>query len=129
MSTFIYSLYQSFPDRLIVVRFAAKNFYQDQLGYLLGPVNWVAAVVFYLLYIVGIVVFAIHPGLIEGSLIKTVMLGALFGFLAYCTYELTNFALVKDWPLMVVWVDILWGTILTSAVAAGGFYLARMLVV
>lgn len=113
---------------LLWLGLVAKNFYQEQLGYLLGPVNWTAAVVFYLLYIIGIVVFAIQPGLAAGSVVKTIALGALFGFLAYCTYELTNYALIKDWPFTVVWVDILWGTVLTSSVAAGGFYFARLLV-
>lgn len=110
---------------LVWLGLVAKNFYQDQLGYLLGPVNWTAAIVFYLLYIVGILVFAIVPGLEAGSLYKAAALGAFFGFMAYATYELTNYALVKDWPFTVVWVDILWGTVLTGAVAAGGYYLAK----
>ena len=113
---------------LIWLGVVAKNFYQAQLGYLLGPVNWVAAIVFYLIYIVGIVVFAILPGLEASSFWKATILGALFGFMAYATYELTNYALVKDWPFTVVWVDILWGTILTGAVAAGGYYLAKTFV-
>lgn len=107
----------------------AKNFYQDQLGYLLGPVNWIAAIIFYLLYIVGILVFAILPGLESGSILRASALGAFFGFMAYSTYELTNYALIKDWPFTVVWVDILWGTVLTGAVAAGGYYLAKVFVV
>jgi uncharacterized membrane protein len=107
----------------------AKDFYQNQLGYLLGPVNWTAAIVFYLLYIVGILVFAILPGLEANSLSRAAALGAFFGFMAYSTYELTNYALVKDWPFTIVWVDILWGTILTGTVAAGGYYLAKLFVV
>lgn len=107
----------------------AKNFYQDQLGFLLGPVNWMAAVIFYLIYVVGIVVFAILPGLESDSLWRAAGLGALLGFIAYCTYELTNYALVKDWPFTVVWVDILWGTVLTGTVAAGGYWLAKTFIV
>lgn len=114
-----------FAIDLIWLGLVAKNFYQSQLGYLLGPVNWTAAIIFYLLYIIGIVVFAIIPGLEAGSFNRALILGALFGFMAYATYELTNYALIKDWPFTVVWVDILWGTFLTGAVAAGGFYLAK----
>ncbi len=106
----------------------ASKFYQTHLGFLLGPVNWSAAIIFYLLYIVGIVVFAIIPGLEAQSLMKAIILGALFGFLAYATYDLTNLATIKDWPLIVTIVDLIWGTVLTGAVAAGGYYVAKMFV-
>lgn len=114
---------------LLWLGLVAKNFYQSQLGYLLGPVNWAAAIVFYLIYIVGILVFAVLPGIEAGSLWKAAALGALFGFMAYTTYELTNYSLVKDWPFMVVWIDVLWGTILTGSVAAITYYLAKLFVI
>jgi uncharacterized membrane protein len=118
-----------FAIDLIWLGVVARGFYQGQLGHLLGPVNWTAAIVFYLLYIVGILIFAVLPGLEAQSLARATILGAVFGFMAYATYELTNYALIKDWPFMVVWVDIAWGTVLTGAVAAGGYYLAKLLVV
>lgn len=114
---------------LVWLGVVAKSFYQSQIGFLLGPVNWTAAIIFYLLYIVGIVVFAIQPALLAGSLSKAIMLGAFFGFIAYATYDLTNLATLKDWPLTLVVVDIIWGTILTGAVAAGGYWLAKTFVV
>lgn len=103
----------------------ATKFYQAQIGYLLGPVNWVAAIVFYLIYIVGIIIFAVHPALVAGSLSKAIIFGALFGFFAYATYDFTNLATVKDWPLLVTVVDIIWGTILTGSVAAISYYLGK----
>ena len=107
----------------------ASKFYQTHLGFLLGPVNWAAAIIFYLIYIVGIVVFAIVPGLQADSILKALVLGALFGFIAYATYDLTNLATLKDWPLIVTIVDLAWGAVLTGAVAAGGYYAAKMFVV
>ena len=106
----------------------ANKFYQSQLGFLLGPVNWPAAIVFYLLYIVGIIIFAVHPALIAGSFGKAVLLGALFGFFAYATYDFTNLATIKDWPLLVTLVDLVWGSVLTGSVAAGSYYLAKTFV-
>ncbi|MCA9359982.1 DUF2177 family protein [Candidatus Nomurabacteria bacterium] len=103
----------------------ATKFYQSQIGFLLGPVNWVAAIVFYLIYIVGIIIFAVNPALEAGSLGKAIMLGALFGFFAYATYDFTNLATIKDWPVLVTVVDIIWGTILTSSVAGVSYYLGK----
>jgi uncharacterized membrane protein len=105
----------------------APKFYQSQIGFLLGPINWTAAILFYLLYIVGIIIFAVYPALLEGSLGKAILLGALFGFFAYATYDLTNLATLKDWPVLVVVVDIVWGTILTGTVAAGSYLIGKAL--
>jgi uncharacterized membrane protein len=118
-----------FAIDILWIGVVAQKFYQTQLANFLGPVNWTAAIVFYLLYIIGIVVFAILPGLQAGSIQKALVLGALFGFMAYATYDLTNLATLRDWPMIVVIVDIAWGTFLTGAVAAGGYYLAKLLVV
>jgi uncharacterized membrane protein len=104
----------------------AKGFYRDNLGHLLRPdVNWAAALIFYLLYIAGILIFATLPALEKHSLRQAVVLGALFGFFTYATYDLTNLATLKDWPVKVVVVDILWGMILTASVAAASFFIGR----
>ena len=97
--------------------FIAPKFYQAQIGFLLGPINWTAAALFYLIYIAGIVVLG-----------KAVLLGAFFGFVAYATYDLTNLATVRDWPILVVVVDMIWGTVLTGAVAAASYYLSKIFV-
>lgn len=105
--------------------FVAKDFYQAKLGYLLGPVNWPAALTFYALYIVGILIFAVAPALESQSLVKALVLGGLFGFFAYATYDLTNYATVKDWPLIVVVVDIMWGIVLTGSVATVSYWIGK----
>jgi uncharacterized membrane protein len=106
----------------------AKNYYQKNLNYILSPnVNWTAAIIFYLMYIAGILIFAVLPGLVKDSVRHAAVWGALFGFFTYATYELTNLALLKDWPLNIVIVDILWGVVLCSAVASLSFYLAKWL--
>lgn len=79
----------------------AKNFYQRHLGHLLSErVNWAAAIIFYLLFIVGIFIFCIVPAAEKGSLGRALLLGALFGFFTYATYDLTNLATLKQWPMM-----------------------------
>lgn len=104
----------------------AKGFYRDNLGHLLRPdINWAAALIFYLLYIVGILIFATLPALEKQSLRHAVVMGALFGFFAYATYDLTNLATLKDWPVNVVFVDIVWGMFLTASVASASFFIGR----
>ncbi len=104
----------------------AKNFYQAKLGHLLGPVQWSVAILFYLLFLLGVTFFATYVGVQAGSFKMAAMYGALFGFFTYLTYDLTNLATLKDWPVSVVYVDILWGTVLGALVAGGvaALYLA-----
>ncbi len=106
----------------------AKGFYQKHLGYLLAPqVNWVAAAVFYLVFIAGIILFAVHPALEKASVGKAALLGALFGLMTYATYDMTNLATVRDWPVVVAVVDILWGMFLCTVVSVSCFWFARWL--
>lgn len=96
----------------------ARNFYSKHLGYIMSSTpNWAAAIIFYLLFIAGILVFAVMPGLQAESLGKTLLLGALFGLCTYATYDLTNLATLKDWPLIVTIVDLIWGTTLSTLVS------------
>lgn len=96
----------------------AKNFYRQKLGFILSnEVNWTAAVVFYLIYIAGILFFAVTPGLKESSWHTALFNGAVFGLMCYATYDLTNMATIKNWPLSIVLVDIVWGAVLTGTVA------------
>jgi len=112
---------------IVWLAYVAPKFYQSQIGFLLGPINWTAAILFYLIYIAGILFFAVYPALMAGSFSKAVFLGAAFGFFAYATYDLTNLATLKDWPVLVVVVDIIWGTVLTGAVAAASFLIGKTL--
>jgi uncharacterized membrane protein len=80
-----------------------------------------AAIVFYVLYVFGIVFLAVMPGLREGSLSRTLTTAAVFGLVAYATYDLTNQATLKDWPVLITIVDLGWGTVLTATAATIGY--------
>ena len=106
----------------------AKGLYQKNLAHLLSPdVNWPAAFAFYFIYIAGIIIFAVRPALVDQSLLKAVLWGALFGFFTYATYDLTNLATLKDWPIKIVFIDIAWGVVLCSLVAATSYQIGRWL--
>lgn len=106
----------------------AKNFYRAQIGTLMAPnVNWLAAIIFYLIFIVGLVVFVISPALEKSSLSHAVLFGALFGLVCYATYDLTNLAIAKDWPLLVTLVDLAWGAVLAASVSTVTYLIATKL--
>jgi len=102
--------------------FFAKDFYRAQIGFLLRTeFNWFAAVLFYLLFIAGILFFAVAPALEAGSWQRALLYGALFGFMTYATYDLTNLATLKDWPVTITLIDLLWGTMLSALVALASY--------
>ncbi len=106
----------------------AKGFYRKHLGPMLSPkVNWVAAVLFYLLFIVGLLVFAVKPALAGNEPLTALSLGALLGLISYATYDLTNLATLKDWPVVVTVVDLIWGTVLGGAVSLVSALIGRTL--
>lgn len=88
-------------------------------------VNWVAAIIFYLLFIFGLVLFVISPAMEKGSLQHALLFGALFGLITYATYDLTNLATLKDWPLTVTVVDMIWGAVLASSVSTLTYFIAN----
>ena len=113
---------------MIWLGLAARGFYQKHLGFLMAPSpNWFAAIVFYLLFIVGILVFVVVPGLKDNSLQTTLLRAALFGLITYATYDLTNLATLKDWPILVTVVDMIWGTLLSVAVSLASFMIGKWL--
>jgi len=117
-----------FAIDMLWLGFIAKNFYQTRLQHLLSPeVNWPAAFSFYFIYIAGILFFAVRPGLDAASLGKACLYGALFGFFTYATYDLTNLATLREWPMAVVVVDIAWGTLLCTLVGGGAYLIGSRL--
>lgn len=115
-----------FAIDLLWLGIVARPFYQQHLGPMLRPdVRWGAAVLFYLLFIAGILVFAVLPGVERASPGRVVALGAFFGLVAYATFDLTSLALVKGFPDIVAVVDMAWGTVLSASVAAAGYAAAR----
>lgn len=109
---------------LVWLGIVAKGFYRSQLADFIGPVVIPAAAAFYILYVIAIVIFAVAPALQSGSWKTAALYGALFGFFAYMTYDLTNLATLKDWPVKLVFVDIAWGTVLTASCATAGYFVA-----
>ena len=118
-----------FAIDLVWLGVVAKGFYRRTLGGLLADkVNWTAAMLFYLLYIVGILIFAVVPALNRHAAGQAILMGVLFGFFCYATYDLSNLATLKGWPLTVVVVDILWGMIVTGTVAFFSYQIGIRLV-
>ena len=104
----------------------AKNLYKEQLGPLLAAApNMVAAGLFYVLYIVALVFFVILPAVQSGSWQYALFAGAFFGLIAYGTYDLTNLATLKDWPVKIVVLDMLWGTVLSGVTCLITFHVWR----
>ncbi len=106
---------------LVWLGLVAPGFYKEQLGPLMADrINWTAGLAFYALYVFGIVVFVIQPALAAGSLRHALLFGALFGLVAYATYDLTNLATLKGFPWKLALVDMVWGAVLTGLVAMIG---------
>lgn len=102
--------------------YIAKKLYYGEMGaILLEKPNMVAALLFYVVYVIGVVVFVINPALVKDSLLYAAGYGALFGLVAYATYDLTSLAVVKGFSVKVVVIDLLWGMALTAVVSSVAF--------
>ncbi len=107
----------------------AKSFYAKHLGYLLAEKpNLIAAFVFYLIFIAGMLFFVVQPALAAGSWQKALTTGVFFGLVTYATYDLTNHATIRDWPLIVSLVDIAWGCVLSALTATMGYLAIERLI-
>lgn len=114
-----------FAIDMIWLGYIANNIYRAQVGTLLKTdVNWVAAIIFYLIFIGGLVFFAIEPAVQKQSWTTALLLGALFGFMTYATYDLTNLATLKNWTLTITIIDLLWGTVLGMLVSGITYYIS-----
>ncbi len=121
---FLLALPIFFAIDLVWLGLIAKNFYQNQIGFLMtSNINWVAAIVFYFIFIAGLVMFVITPAIEKGSWTHALLFGTFFGLVTYATYDLTNLATLKDWPLMVTLVDLAWGMILGALVSLATYSL------
>jgi len=133
MTTYYIKLYLAtlatfFAIDMLWLGLVARTFYRKYLGFIMSPnPNWLVAIIFYLLFIVGILVFVVLPGLESGSLQSMLLRAALFGLITYATYDLTNLATVKDWPVIVTIVDMAWGTVLSAAVSYISFLAGKWL--
>lgn len=106
----------------------ANSFYDQQIGHLRGPVNWPAALAFYVIFLAGVTWFVTLPAATAGSVQQAIIIGAVYGFFVYAAYDLTNMATLRDWPLLMTVVDIAWGAALGASVSGVVVYLYLWLV-
>ena len=105
----------------------AKQLYAKYLGYLMAnPINWTAAILFYLIFIGGLMYFVILPTLDDPNWTQLILRAALFGFITYATYDLTNLATIRDWPVTITLIDLAWGTTLSTLVSGVSFFLIQL---
>jgi len=126
-STIIASLIFLIID-VIWLSISVKSFYKPNIGHLLldKPIIW-AASMFYLIYVIGLAIVVIEPSINSKSLSKAIYLGFVFGLVSYGTYNLTNMATIKGWSPIVVFVDMLWGGLLTSFSCYAGILISKRL--
>ena len=116
-----------FPIDMIWLGLVARDFYKAQLGDLLLPQpNWGVAIAFYCLYLVGLVTFVMLPAARSGAWLPALGYGALFGLVAYATYDLTNLSTMKGYPATLAFVDMGWGAVLSAVTAFAGLALASL---
>lgn len=126
LTAYLAAAFAFFALDMIWLAGVAKNFYFSRLGDLIRqPPDYLVAGIFYAGYVAGIVYFAIAPALAAGGLPRAIINGALVGLLAYGTYDATNFATLRGYPVEVAVVDVIWGTFLTATAAAAGFIAAQ----
>jgi len=106
----------------------AKSFYAQHLGYLMAPkANLVAALIFYLLFVVGLQFFVLNPALLNGNWVSVLLSGMFFGLVTYATYDLTNLATVRDWPILITFIDLVWGSFVSGITALLSFLIIRQI--
>jgi len=128
LKLFLVTLAAFFAIDMLWLGLIARSFYRKHLGFLVAPTtNWTAAIIFYLLFILGILVFVVVPGLQQQHSLQTVVIrAALYGLITYATYDLTNLATLKDWPVLLTLVDMTWGTVLSLLVSFISFSAGKL---
>ena len=121
---YLVSLFVFFAIDLLWLGIIAKNLYAQQIGFLMtDKIRWGAALIFYALYLFGLVFFAIMPAFEQGNWSVALANGALFGLICYATYDLTNLATLKGWPVKIVIYDLIWGTFISAVVSLITFWI------
>lgn len=123
---FVTSMFVFLVFDMLWLNVVAKSFYRRELGDLMtDQVNVLAAVIFYILFIIGLIYFVIYPAFLAQSLSMALWRGAFFGFICYATYDLTNLATLRNWPLLMTLVDLTWGTVLGALTSVLSFLAYR----
>ena len=123
---YIIALFVFFGIDMVWLTLIAKNFYAKQIGYLMAKnPNLLVAVIFYFIFIAGLLFFVITPALDKKMWTHALLAGAFFGLVTYATYDLTNLATVKNWPVLVTVVDLIWGMVLSATVSVVSYFIAN----
>ena len=123
---YLVTLFVIVPIDILFLGVIAKGFFTSQVGHLLGEIKLVPAVLFYLAYVAGILIFVSGGG--GATWQSTLLYGALFGFFCYATFELTSMSMLKNWSWAVVVLDIAWGSFVTAVSATAGLLVADWMV-
>jgi uncharacterized membrane protein len=131
LSSFLKLYAIALPTFLVIdfiwLKFIARSFYQNQIGDLMrSDVNLAAAIVFYLVFNIGIVILAVWPAIQRRSHLQAFLLGALLGIVTYAAYDLTNLAILEGFPIAVALVDMGWGAVLCASVSSITYSVARL---
>lgn len=108
--------------------FVAKNLYKEEIGHLMcNKPNFIAAAVFYLIFLIGLVYFVINPAIEVEDIVKLLVSASLFGFITYATYDLTNLATLESWPIKITIIDLIWGTSLSVMVSSATYFIYNLI--
>jgi uncharacterized membrane protein len=124
LKTYLVAIVVFFAIDIVWLAVIAKDLYRKEIGFIMSSSpNWWAALVFYLIFIFGLVYFVIYPGIESGNLVKTILVGLLFGFITYATYDLTNLATLEGWPIKITIIDLIWGASLGGSVSGITYFI------
>jgi uncharacterized membrane protein len=127
IKTYIIALVVFFTIDIVWLAVVAKKLYQKELGFIMSPKpNWLVAIIFYLVFILGVVFFVINPAVAKDSWTYALFVGMFFGFITYATYDLTNLATLKDWPVKITIIDMIWGSSLGAMVSTITFFILKV---
>lgn len=117
-----------FAVDIVWLAIVAKDLYREELGFIMSAKpNWIVAIIFYLIFITGLVFFVINPAVEKGSWPSALLVGMFFGFITYATYDLTNLATLEDWPMRITIIDLVWGTSLGGIVSTATFFILNLI--
>jgi uncharacterized membrane protein len=126
LTAYVCTAFIIFPIDMVWIGYLGRDIYRRGMGEILATQpNIPAAVAFYVIYTIGLVIFAVGPAMANGSWRTAMIWGALFGFFAYATYDFTNLATLKSFPFAMAMIDLAWGTVVSAVSATGGFFVTR----
>lgn len=127
IKTYLIALVVFFAIDIIWLGVVSKKLYRNELGFIMSDKpNWIVAIIFYLIFIIGVVFFVITPAVEKDSWTYALFVGMLFGFITYATYDLTNLATLKDWPLKITIIDLIWGSSICAMVSTITFFILKL---